>query len=131
MTHSTPAGEVAEDVMKRFFDAWNRRDLSAAMALTSQSFSFEAFAPAPSGQRGIGRAEVEATWKPRFDDPTSRLTIEDSFTAGESFTAGTRVVQHWRYDFAGGCARGVDIATVRDGLITEIVTYVKGGPEPA
>jgi ketosteroid isomerase-like protein len=131
MTHVTPAGAVAEDVLERFDAAWNRRDLAAAIALTSNNCAFEVFSPDLPDPRAIGHTELEAAWRSRFDDPRSRLTIEESFTAGESFTGGTRVVQRWRYEWTGGYARGVDIATVRDGLITEILSYVKGRPQAA
>lgn len=131
MTHVTPAGAVAEDVMERFNAAWNRRDLTAAIELTSSNCAFEAFSPEAAEPRIMGHAELDAVWRPQFEDPRSRLTIEDSFTAGESFTGGTRVVQRWRYECSDGHARGVDITTVRDGLITEILAYVKGRPDLA
>jgi hypothetical protein len=50
----------------------------------------------------------------------SRFTVEDSFTAG------AHVVQRWRYDWDGGHVRGVDIFTVRDGLVAGKLAYVKG-----
>jgi hypothetical protein len=44
----------------------------------------------------------------------------------ESFTAGARVVQRWRYDWSGGHVRGIDVFTVAGGLVTEKLAYVKG-----
>lgn len=126
MTHATPAGASAEAILNRFNEAWNRHDLSAALAMTSTNCVFEATGPAPAGGRSVGHTELEAAWKPIFDDPSSHFTVEESFTAGESFMAGTRVVQRWRYDWAGGFVRGVDLVTVREGLITEKLSYVKG-----
>jgi SnoaL-like domain len=126
MTHVTPAGASAEDVLSRFTAALNRHDLSAALALTSNNCVFESSSPAPAGERSIGHTELEMAWKPIVEDPSSHFTIEESFTAGESFMAGTRVVQRWRYDWADGYVRGVELVTVRDGLIVEKLAYVKG-----
>ena len=125
MTHATPAGASAEAVLARFSAAWGRRDLPAALAMTSSNCVYEAARPAPGGERSVGHTELEAAWKPLFDDPRGRITVEESFTASESFMAGTRVVQRWRFDWSDGCVRGVDLATVRDGLITEKLAYVK------
>jgi hypothetical protein len=61
-----------------------------------------------------------AAWQPIFDDLASTFTVE------ETIEAGPRVVQRWRYDWAGGHVRGVDIFTVKDEQITEKVAYVKG-----
>lgn len=127
MTSATPAGACAEDVLERFNAAWNRHDLAAAIALTSVNCVFDAASPAPGGQLCIGHAELEAAWKPMFDDPAGVLTVEETFTTGESFTTGTRVVQRWRYDCSAGHRRGMDIVTVRDGLITELLSYIKAG----
>jgi hypothetical protein len=121
MTHATPAGASAEAILDRFLAACNRHDLPAALAMTSNNCVFEA----PAGGRSIGHTEREVAWKPMFDDPSSHVTVEESFTAGESFVSGTRVVQLWRYDWAHGQVRGVELVTVRDGLITEKLAYVK------
>ena len=37
-----------------------------------------------------------------------------------------RVVQTWRYDWGDGHVRGVDLFVVRDGLVAEKRSYVKG-----
>jgi hypothetical protein len=126
MTHATPAGASAEEILNKFNAAWNRHDLPAALAMTSTNCVFEATGPAPAGDRNVGHAEMEVAWKPIFDDPDTLFTVEESFTAAESFMTGTRVVQRWRYDWGDGYVRGVDIITVHDGLITEKLSYVKG-----
>ena len=122
MSYATPAGASAEETLNRFHEAWNRHDLPAALAMTSTNCVFE---ETVAGQRSVGHTELEAVWKPFFADPSTHITVEESFTAGESFMSGTRVVQRWRFDWSDGCVRGVDLATVRDGLITEKLAYVK------
>ncbi|MFY9935135.1 MAG: nuclear transport factor 2 family protein [Streptosporangiaceae bacterium] len=112
-------GAGAEEVVDRFNAAWGAHDLAAALALISDDCVFESTSP-PDGQRYVGRAAISAAWQPIFEDQASRFTVEDSFSAG------ARVVQRWRYDWDGGHVRGIDVFTVQDGLITEKTAYVKG-----
>lgn len=112
--------EDALAVVERFNQAWNSHDLSAAVALIADDCIFEATAPAPDGARAQGRAELASAWPPIFADTTSRFTTEEAFAAGD------RVVVRWRYDWAGGHVRGVDVIRVRDGLVAEKLAFVKG-----
>jgi hypothetical protein len=102
----------------RFNVAWGAHDLAAALALTSDDCVFESTAP-PDGVRSAGR-EAIAAWQPIFDDAGSNFTVE------ETVEAGSRVVQRWRYDWADGHVRGVDLFTVAGGKVTEKLAYVKG-----
>lgn len=114
------ASQDALAVVGRFNQAWNAHDLPAALALTTDDCIFEATAPAPDGIRVEGRAGLAAAWQPIFADTNSHFTTEEAFVAGD------RVVARWRYDWAGGHIRGVDVIRVRDGLIAEKLAYVKG-----
>jgi ketosteroid isomerase-like protein len=115
-----PRVDDAAAVVRRFNEAWGDHDLAAALALISDDCVFDATSPAPDGQRYVGRAAVAAAWKPIFEDLASRFTVEDSFAADD------HVVQRWRYDWADGHVRGIDVFTVRDGKVTEKIAYVKG-----
>jgi ketosteroid isomerase-like protein len=119
MTPPNGQNVPAATIVSRFNAAWNDHDLPAALALTSNDCVFESTSPAPDGERFVGRAAVRAAWKPIFDDEHSHFTFEDSFAAGP------RVVQRWRYDWSDGHVRGVDVITVKDGLVTEKLSYVK------
>jgi ketosteroid isomerase-like protein len=114
------ANDDALAVVARFNEAWNAHDLPAALALTTDDCIFEATAPAPNGARAQGRTELAAAWQPIFADTSSHFTTEEAFAAGD------RVVARWRYDWAGGHIRGVDLLKVRDGLVAEKFAYVKG-----
>jgi hypothetical protein len=119
MTPPNGQNMPAATIVGLFNAAWNDHDLPAALALTSDDCVFESTSPAPDGERFAGRAAIRAAWKPIFDDERSRITVEDSFVAG------SRVVQRWTYDWADGHVRGVDVITVKDGLVTEKLSYVK------
>lgn len=108
------------EVVEAFGAAWAAHDLDAAMALTSEDCVFDATGPAPDGERHVGADAVRRAWQAIFDDAGSR------FEAEETFSAGDRVVQLWRYDWDGGHVRGVDVFKVRGGRVTEKLSYVKG-----
>ena len=116
---SSPAEQVA-GVVERFNAAWNAHDLAAAIALTSEDCVFEATFPGPDGERSTGHVAIRAAWKPIFDDERSHFTVEESFVAGD------RLVQRWRFDWGDGHVRGIDLITVRNSLVTEKLAYVKG-----
>jgi ketosteroid isomerase-like protein len=108
------------EVVEAFGAAWADHDLDAAMALVTDDCVFDATGPGPDGTRVVGRDAIRQAWKEIFDDPTSRFDPEDTFSAGG------RVVQLWRYTWADGHVRGVDVMRVRDGKVAEKFSYVKG-----
>lgn len=108
---------AAVECFNRAFDA---KDLDAIMAAMTSDCIFEDTS-APDGHRHVGAAAVRAAWEALFaSSPGAKFTIEDVLQDGD------RVVQRWHYDFTGGHVRGVDIFTVRDGLVAEKLAYVKG-----
>jgi ketosteroid isomerase-like protein len=107
-------------VVETFGAAWAAHDLDAALDLVIDDCVFDATGPAPDGMRHVGRPALRQAWKEIFDDSTSR------FEAEETFAAGDRVVQLWRYTWDTGHVRGVDVFRVRDGKVAEKLSYVKG-----
>jgi ketosteroid isomerase-like protein len=81
---------------------------------------FEDTSP-PDGRRHVGTAAVRAAWEALF-----AASADAVFTTEEVVVADGRVVVRWRYDFGGGHVRGVDLFTVREGLVAEKLSYVKG-----
>ncbi len=108
------------DVVTAFGDAWARHDLDEAMSMMTDDCVFDATGPAPDGVRHVGRDAISKAWQGIFDDPSSRFDAEDTFAAGD------RVVQLWRYSWSEGHVRGVDVFRVRDGRVAEKLSYVKG-----
>jgi uncharacterized protein (TIGR02246 family) len=107
-------------LVEAFGQAWNDHDLDVALAMTAADCVFESTGPSPDGERHVGRDAVREAWKPVFDDPSSHFEVEDSVVAPDT------VVQRWRYDWADGHVRGIDVIVVRDGRIAQKLSYVKG-----
>lgn len=110
----------AEEVVDRFGAAWVAHDLEGALSMLAERCVFDATGPAPDGVRHVGTEAIRLAWQPIFDDLTSRFEVEESFGAGD------RVVQRWRYTWADGHVRGVDVFRVGGGRIAEKLSYVKG-----
>jgi ketosteroid isomerase-like protein len=108
------------EVVEKFASEWAKHDLDAALALVTEDCVFDATGPAPDGTRCVGRDEIRRAWQPIFDDSAARFEEE------ETFAAGARVVQRWRYSWDGGHVRGVDLFRVQDGKVAEKLSYVKG-----
>lgn len=107
-------------VVEVFGAAWADHDLDAALALVTDDCVFETTGPGPDGSRHVGRDAIRIAWQPIFDDVASRFEDEETFGAGD------RVVQRWRYSWDGGHVRGVDVFRIRDGRVSEKFAYVKG-----
>jgi ketosteroid isomerase-like protein len=107
-------------VVERFGKAWAAHDLDATLALVTDDFVFDATGPAPDGVRHVGPGATRQAWQAIFDDQAA------DFEAEETFAAGDRVVQRWRYTWDGGHIRGVDLFKVRGDKVAEKLSYVKG-----
>ncbi|MGP0030217.1 MAG: nuclear transport factor 2 family protein [Acidimicrobiales bacterium] len=119
MTGSGVPLEPAE-VVEEFGAAWAGHDLDTALGMVTDDCVFDATGPAPDGIRHVGRTAIRRAWDPIFSDPSSQFEPEETFAAGD------RVVQLWRYSWDGGHVRGVDVFRVRDGKVAEKFSYVKG-----
>ncbi len=100
--------------------AWGAHDLETTLALVTDDCVFESTEPGPDGTRYEGRDAIRGVWMAIFDDALAVFQVEETFAAGD------RVVQRWRYSWMDGHVRGVDVFRVRDGLISEKLSYVKG-----
>lgn len=116
----------AHATVARFTDAFAVGDVDAAMALVTDDCVFEATGPAPDGVRHEGADALRHVWEELYQQ-----TREPRFVEEESFVCGDRAVVRWRYswldrDGTPGHVRGVDVIRLRDGLIAEKLSYVKG-----
>jgi ketosteroid isomerase-like protein len=117
---SATSGSVLAAI-ERFNEAFNRHDVDAVMSAMTDDCVFESTSPAPDGGRYVGHDAVRAVWEDLF-----RSTPQAKFDTEELFTAADRCVVRWRFSFAGGHVRGVDVMRVRDGKVSEKFAYVKG-----
>ena len=111
--------------VERFNEAFNRHDVDAIMALMTDDCIFENTSPFPDGARYQGGATVRRFWQMFFQNsPTALFETEDVFAAGD------RCVVLWVYrktkDGKPWHLRGIDVFRVRDGKVSEKLSYVKG-----
>ena len=117
---ATQGTEATRALVDAFNATWNAHDLEAALQLCAPDVVFESTDPAPDGRRFEGRDAVRGAWAPIFDDSRSHFDTEELLVLGE------RVVQRWRFSWGSAHVRGVDVIAVRDGLVAEKLSYVKG-----
>ncbi len=109
-----------------FNEAFNRHDVEGMMKLMTDDCVFENTAPAPDGTVYTGKEAVTRFWQEFFrESPKAHIEIE------EIFSAGLRCVMRWKYEWvdssgAAGHVHGVDIFKVKDELLCEKLSYVKG-----
>jgi ketosteroid isomerase-like protein len=114
------------EIVRRFNEALNAADVDAMMALTTEDTIFENTSPAPDGERYSGKTQVCAFWEDFFRSSSSaRIETEEIFALGE------RCIMLWTYYWtdnngATGHIRGVDLYRLKDNLIAEKLSYVKG-----
>jgi len=109
-----------------FNEAFNRHDVVGMMKCMSEDCVFEDTNPAPDGTAYKGKDAVTRYWQAFFgESPQAHIEIE------EISGMGLRCVMRWKYDWVDGDGkkghvRGVDIFKLKDGLICEKLSYVKG-----
>ena len=112
--------------IQRFTDATNQHDVDAMMVAMTEDCVFENTYPPPDGERHEGHAAVRTFWERFFSSSPHAV-----FEAEETFACGDRCVVRWLYrwveaDGKAGHIRGVDVFRVRDGKVSEKLSYVKG-----
>jgi ketosteroid isomerase-like protein len=113
------------DIVRKMEDAVNRHDIDAFMSLCADNVVWETTTP-PDGDRYEGAIAVRAGGEALLrESPNAKFETENLTAHGES------AVMRWRYswsapDGSSGHVRGVDLITVQDDKIAEILSYVKG-----
>jgi ketosteroid isomerase-like protein len=119
-TEATTPETTALAALARFTTVFDAQDIDAIMAAMTPDCVFEDTSP-PDGTRHIGAEAVRAAWTTLFT-----ASAHGVFTAEETIAADDRAVVRWRYDWGDGHVRGIDVFTIRDGLVAEKLAYVKG-----
>lgn len=115
----------ALEIVNRFGDALNAKDIDGVMALMTDDCLFENTSPFPDGEVFRGQDAVRSFWTELAKTPGMRFETEEAVVAGD------RVTVRWRYtwlnaDGTDGHVRGIDLFKVRDGKVAEKLAYVKG-----
>jgi ketosteroid isomerase-like protein len=113
-------------IVEAFTDATNRQDVERMLDLVSDDVVFEGTTP-PDGLRIAGdKAALRALWEGIFrDSPCAVVETEELIIAGDRCTARLRYIFD-RDRPQEGHVRAVDVMRLRDGKITEKLSYVKG-----
>ncbi len=113
--------ESSVRTVMEFNDAFNLHDVVGMMKLATDDTIFENTDPSPDGTKYSGKDAVTKFWEGFFrDSPNAHIDIE------EIFGFGNRCIMRWTYTWGDGHVRGVDVFKLKDGLICEKLSYVKG-----
>ena len=112
---------VTAAVVREFNKAFNNHDIDAVMALMTEDCVFENTFPAPEGTRHLGASNVR-----RELGSFLASSPQAHFEEEELIACDDRCVVRWRYTWEDGYVRGVDVMRVRDGKVSEKLSYVKG-----
>lgn len=118
--------ETAIRIVLEFNEAFNRHDAAGMMQLMTDDCLFENTYPAPNGTAYSGKEAVTKFWEDFFrESPHAQIEIE------EIFGLGLHCVMRWKYTWVdaegrAGHVRGVDVFKIKDNLISEKLSYVKG-----
>jgi hypothetical protein len=115
------SNETAE-VIRRFNNVFLRRDPNELKELIAENCIIEKIAPAPDGDRCVGRDACIALWEGIATEPGAHFDLEEVFAAGERATIRWR---YWRDD--GQSIRGVNLMRIAGRRIVGAMGYVKGG----
>lgn len=119
--------ESAIRLALEFNKAFNRHQVAEMMQLISDDCRFENAAPAPDGAAYAGKQAIAQCWEDFFRrSPQAHMEIEEIFGLGP-----LRCVMRWKCNWVDTAGekryiRGVDIFKVKDDLICEQLSYVKG-----
>jgi ketosteroid isomerase-like protein len=113
--------QETESVVRAFNGAFNSHDIDAVMRLMTSDCIFENTYPAPDGTRHVGALNVR-TELGNFLGSSPNAHFEEE----ELIACGDRCIVRWRYTWGDGHVRGADVMRVRDGKVSEKLSYVKG-----
>ncbi len=123
MTSLRTSRAALAELVDRFFAAWARHDLDAAMACVAEDAIYDEF----NGTLWQGKAAVREGFLPNFrgDYGDIQFRLEDLFIDVEQQEALARWLCVFEWNGTRRAWRGLDILRMRDGLIVEKLTYAK------
>jgi ketosteroid isomerase-like protein len=123
MTTAAGTRNEVRTLIDRFFAAWARHDLDAAMACMADDAIYDEF----NGTLWRGKAAVREGFLPNFrgDFGDIQFHLEDLFIDPEQQQVLARWLCVFEWKGTRRAWRGLDILRCRAGLITEKLTYAK------
>lgn len=115
------SSNATASVVRVFNEALNNHDIDSVMELMTHDCIFENTFPAPDGTRHVGATNVRQALA-EFLASSSRAHFDEE----ELIACGDRCIVRWRYSWGEGHVRGVDVMRIRDGKVSEKLSYVKG-----
>jgi ketosteroid isomerase-like protein len=118
--------EAGVRLLLQYNEAMNRHDVDGMLALMTEDCRFENHDPAPDGATFSGKHEIGDFWQTVFAACTD-FRVEGEEVFGIGFHCVMRWTRAWT-DAAGRehRLRGVGVFKIREGLIEEVLEYVKG-----
>lgn len=121
--------EAAPRLVLDYLDAINRQDITKILECLSPDCRLESATPAPQGVLYGGHEAIARYWRDFFAQKK-----EPHFEIEEIFGLGFRCVVCWRLKWldANGeskTLRGAEIFKIKEGLISEELSYVKSALE--
>jgi len=118
----TTTTERTAETIRRFNDAFRRRDTDALAALVHDDCLMVSAQPAPDGTAYTGKDACVAFWAELMADESTTFEVHHTFADGEWATV------LWRYRFGPTDAEsvlGVNVTRVSDGRVIEQLGYTK------
>jgi ketosteroid isomerase-like protein len=115
-----PASAVTAQVLHEFNRAFQEYDPSLLPPLIAPDCVIERLTPTAEGTHLVGREACLASWQAIAAHRAGR------FTLGEVWILGDRGLIFWEYRVGDTTQTGLNVMTVRDGLIVEGRGYTKG-----
>ena len=113
------------EIMDQYNRAFLEHDPALLADLVAPDCVMESIQPAPDGTRYEGEAANLKFWQDLAADRDSWFDVEETFVTGD------RATIRWRFNFAGGSVRGVNLMRVQNGRIVEALGYAKSPGQPA
>ena len=114
--------ETTTAVLERFNRAFLEHDPSLLEPLIAPDCVIERLTPTPDGTHLHGRDACLANGQ------ALAANRDGNFTLGEVWVMGERGLIFWEYRIGGAVQKGLNVMTVRDGLVVEGRGYTKGRP---
>lgn len=116
-THRQPLSTAA--VLQEFNRAFLEHAPSLLPPLIAPDCVLEPINPATEGERLVGRDACLASWQATAGNRDGQFVLKDTWILGE------RGLIFWDYRVGGGVMHGLNVMTVRDGMVVEGLGYAK------